>query len=325
MLGGALALFVTNFVTIALSATVMARIYGFGHQLSPRQSWAQVAILLAVFIAMAVPLGYALARIGREAVAVAQARSLLGTRFGARSRVTQLDVDFTARPVAVRAVVIAPRDKSAPNMAVRNELATALGQPITLQLDQVLLQPGSSALDAQRTELEQARSADANAAHEAAIAHLLALVAGVSDDQVTIDRDHQRAQAIAHPLPGASLSSYRALEMRARAAENGWDLAIVPPLQSLPVIAFAANADTLDDTGRAAIETSIWAAHRWNVPALGVPGLPAGATPSRPALAQRRALTVAALLARSGIQARPLPAAGQRFRLALGDVVGEDR
>ena len=35
---GAFALFVTNFITIALSATLMARFYGFGHHLSRRQS-----------------------------------------------------------------------------------------------------------------------------------------------------------------------------------------------------------------------------------------------------------------------------------------------
>ena len=38
-LGFGLALFATNFVTIALSATIMARLYGFGHYLSSHQSW----------------------------------------------------------------------------------------------------------------------------------------------------------------------------------------------------------------------------------------------------------------------------------------------
>ena len=319
VLGGALALFVTNFVTIALSATIMARLYGFGHTLSPRQSWAQVVVLLAVFVAMAVPLGYALARIGREAVTVAQVRSLLDTRFGAEARVTQLDVDFDRSPIAVRAVVIAPRSKAAPSAAVRAELARALGQPVSLQLDEVLLQPGSSALDAQRTELQQARAAEASAQHEAEIAHLVALIAGVSDDAVTIDRSHQRAQVTAHPLPGASLVSYRALERRARATESGWDIAVVPPLQPLPDIAFADNIDLLDDAARAAVETSAWAAHRWNVTALGVPGLPDGSRPASPTLVQRRALAIADLLAKAGMQARPLPAAGQRFRLTLTD------
>jgi uncharacterized hydrophobic protein (TIGR00271 family) len=321
VLGGAFALFVTNFVTIALSATVMARLYGFGHTLSPRQSWAQVTILFAVFVAMAVPLGFSLTRIAREAVAVAQVRSLLGERFGDRSRVTQLAIDFAAHPIAVRAVVIAPRDQATRNAAVRAELAAALGQPITLQLDQVLLQPGSSALDAQRTELEQAKAAEASAEHEAIVAHLVALVAGVTDDQVTIDHTHQRAQVTARPLPGATLISYRALEQRASAAEDGWAVIVVPPLQPLPEIAFADDVDSLDDGARAAVETSVWAAKRWNVAALGVPGLPAGPPPAKPRLDQRRALAIAGLLAHDGLRAEPLPAAGQRFRLAIADAV----
>jgi len=51
---GASALFVTNFVTIALAAMILARFYGFGHALSSRQSLAQTLLLLAVFVAMAV-------------------------------------------------------------------------------------------------------------------------------------------------------------------------------------------------------------------------------------------------------------------------------
>jgi uncharacterized hydrophobic protein (TIGR00271 family) len=51
--GGAFALFATNFVTIALSATIMARLYGFGHYLSSQQSWLQTGLLIAVFVVMA--------------------------------------------------------------------------------------------------------------------------------------------------------------------------------------------------------------------------------------------------------------------------------
>jgi uncharacterized membrane protein len=38
VLSGSLALFVTNCMTIAPSATIMARVYGFGHYLSGRQT-----------------------------------------------------------------------------------------------------------------------------------------------------------------------------------------------------------------------------------------------------------------------------------------------
>ncbi|MBU0867057.1 MAG: DUF389 domain-containing protein, partial [Alphaproteobacteria bacterium] len=112
VLGGALALFVTNFITISLSATVMARYYGFGHHLSSRQSWAQTVVLLLVFAVMAVPLGLSLNRIAREALTISSVRSLLNERFGGDARVTQLEVAFDRNPNVVRAVVIAPRNRT---------------------------------------------------------------------------------------------------------------------------------------------------------------------------------------------------------------------
>ncbi|MGN6124555.1 MAG: DUF389 domain-containing protein, partial [Sphingomonas oligoaromativorans] len=102
VLGGAFALFVTNFVTIALSATVMARFYGFGHALSSQQSWTQTVVLILVFVGMAIPLGLSLKQIAAEAVTVTQVRSFLTDRFGSDARVTQLDVNFDASPIAVR-------------------------------------------------------------------------------------------------------------------------------------------------------------------------------------------------------------------------------
>ena len=74
------------------------------------------------------------------------------------------------------------------------------------------------------------------------------------------------------PLPGADPETYRALEMRAAAATDGWDVAIVPPLGSLPAIRFADSADTLDPASRAAILLSAWEARRWNIPVLADTG-----------------------------------------------------
>src|SRR5690606_23097691 len=77
VLGGSSALFATNFVTIALAATIMARFYGFGHYLSSQQSWAQTGLLILAFVGMAVPLGFSLSQIARETVTAAQVRSYL--------------------------------------------------------------------------------------------------------------------------------------------------------------------------------------------------------------------------------------------------------
>lgn len=313
---GAFALFVTNFVTIALSATAMARFYGFGHHLSRRQSWMQTAVLILVFVAMAVPLGVSLNRIGREALAVSQARSLLNERFGTDARVTQLDLDFAAHPLLVRAVVITPRAGMQKTPMVQAALEGVLGRPIRLHLDQILLEAGAGALEAQREELRQAGDVAGQEAQRAtALVKMVALVTGVSPEDVTIDRDHRRATAAASVLPGATITTYRALEARANAEADGWSVVITPPQASLPSIAFANNSDELDTAANAAVTTSVWAAKRWNVLALGIAGLPTGTAPGRPNLSQRRALAIAALVRAQGITPVAMPPAGQRFTL----------
>jgi len=316
VLAGSLALFGTNFVTIALSATIMARLYGFGHALSGRQSWAQTIALLLVFAVMAVPLAVSLSRIARETVAAAQVRSLLNERFGENARVTQLDVDFDRDPAIVRAVVIVPRTGARDVRRLEREMTDRLGRAVRLRLDQVLLDPNAGALDAQRAELRQASAAAAaDDAAATGVARLVALAAGVPVDAVTLDREHRRAVATAAPLPGAGPEVYRALEARAAAVAQGWDVALVPPLAPMPVIRFADNADALDGPARDAVLLSAWQARRWNVPALAVPGLAERPAPPRPLLAQRRAAAVAALLGRDGVRAVPGPAAGQAFAL----------
>ncbi len=319
---GALALFVTNFITIALSATLMARFYGFGHHLSRRQSWTQTILLTLVFVVMAIPLGISLNRIGREAVAVSQARTLLTERFGDTARVTQLDLDFAAQPIVVRAVVIAPRGAMQKTPALQRALSERLGRPVRLDLDQILLEAGAGALDAQREELRQAGDfARQDAQHAAELAHMVSLVTGASADDVTIDRDHHRVIAAASALPGATLDTYRTLEGRVSQEDAGWTISLVPPQSTLPTIAFADNVDTLDPAARTAVATSLWAAKRWNMSSLGVPGLPRGPAPERPGLAERRALAIAALLQAQGITPVAMAAAGQRFALVPGAAV----
>ena len=92
-------------------------------------------------------------------------------------------------------------------------------------------------------------------------------------------------------------------------------MAIVPPQGPLPDIVFADGSDALDAGAGDAIATSVWAAKRWNLSALAVPGLPEGPSPANPDLGARRALAIAAALRQQGIAATPAPAAGRRFAL----------
>jgi uncharacterized hydrophobic protein (TIGR00271 family) len=318
ILGGALALFVTNFVTIALSATIMARLYGFGHSLSGHQNWLQSAVLAIVFVVLAVPLGVSLSRIASEAVTVNEVRAFLAKEFGARSRVTQLTVDFDTRPIAVRSVVIAPRTMSKAQDVLEAALKKKLGRPLTLQVDQVLLASANNSLEAQRAQLLATRDAATAAKADAdGVRRAVAMAAGVSADKVILDPDDKRITATAAPLPGGNLETYHALEQRTQTVAPAWRITVIPPLQSFPLIRFASGSDKIDDAARQAVLASAWAAQRWNAPALVVPGLPnAGAAP-RPLLSQRRALAIAAILQAQGVQALPARATGPTVRLSI--------
>lgn len=318
VLTGSFALFATNFVTIALSAMIMARLYGFGHALSSHQGWLQTVLLVLVFVAMAIPLGISLTRIAREALITSEARTALNAQFGPRARVTQLAIDFDAKPITIRAVVIAPRSASIPVGKVTKLLQNRLDRKLALQLDQVLLAPGASALDAQRTELQKAKD-DAAARQEGdRVSRIVGLAAGVDPDLVTIDRAHRRAQAAATSLAGADLATYKALEDRAAAATDGWEVWIVPPFQPLPQVEFADGDDQLSDAARNAVSLAAWAVRRWNVPGVGVPGLPSAPSSGRPLLPERRARAVADLLLADGVSVRAAPAAGRTLRLVIG-------
>ena len=315
---GSLELFATNFVAIALTATGMARFYGFGHGLSVRQSLMQTLLLISAFVLLAIPLGFALRQIAGEAVAVNQVRALFVDRFGAKARISQLDVDFARDPLVVRAVVIAPRTAQIGNADLRAALAAKLGRPVNLQLDRVLLAPGADALAAQRAEVERAEAVTATEQDAAEVARLVALAAGTAAARVTLDRDHQRATTTATPLPGAGLAVYRALEARAGVAAQGWDIVIVPPFTALPPVRFADGVDVPDDRARAAVALAAWAARRWNAPALIVPGLPPrGIATSRPKLAERRALAIAALLKSETIATVSAEPQGQTITLTV--------
>jgi len=321
VLTGSLALFGTNFFTIALAGTVLARLYGFGHHLTRKQTLMQTGVLLAAFVAMSIPLAFALGQIAREAVFVSQVRSALSERFGPESRITQLDVDFHQTPWAVRSVVVAPRAQAQSASALHADLQRELGRELELHVNQILIDPAQGGA-AQRAALERANAAAVDGSDRSEeIADLVSIAAGVPRENITLDRDRRRVVASAAPLPGADLGTYYALERRATAAAEGWTIEIVPPAGPLPQIEFTDGGDTLEGPARATALQSAWAARRWNVPALSVPGLPAGERPSADdaSLAVRRALAIATVLQAQGIRALPAPASGSSVRLAIAE------
>ena len=226
---GALLLFVTNFVTISLTAFGMARLYGFRARLSQHQSRMESLLVAVVFLALAVPLGLALERIAWETNAQRVVRSELRAQFDARAKLDTLDIDFTAKPVAIDAVLFTPALKLGVESGIERTLTERLGATVKLELVQI--EVGTNATAAERAQLAAAREPDELAAstRSAALRARLALAAGVSETEVLIDTTQRHALVRARQLPEASFATYRALEARISASEPDWQIELLPP------------------------------------------------------------------------------------------------
>lgn len=255
VLGGSLLLFFTNLMTIAVAAAALARIYGFASGLSPRQTHLQAALMLAVMVALAVPLGLALRQIAWEALAIRDARQMLEGAF-TDGRVSQFAVDFHADPVDVSATVLTPVYRPDGERLVGARLEERLGRPVNLSLDQIRTQ----AETAEAAQIAGAGPASGERVAEALSAQM-AIAAGVAPDNVLIDTRQKHAQVRAEILPGANMLAYRALEARLAAARQGWRVTLVPPTTApLPAVSFADGQIAPD--GEVALATAVWAARR---------------------------------------------------------------
>ncbi|MGZ8326929.1 MAG: DUF389 domain-containing protein [Allosphingosinicella sp.] len=260
LLGSAL-LFFTNLMTIAVTAAVLARVYGFAANLSPRQTGLQATLIVATLVALAVPLAFSLQRIAWEALASREAHALVGEHFGDNARISQVEIDYDAKPLAVEATVFTPQYRNDAEKVLGDRLGLVLGQPVEVKIEQFTV--GGEQGEAEATQIAAARGT-ASEATRARLAERLALVAGVPADQVLVDRARSRAMVRAAPLPGADLHSYRSLEARVAAAEPRWSIVLLPPAAALPEVSF--DGEALDPAGREAIATAIWAAKRLTLP-----------------------------------------------------------
>lgn len=261
---GALLLYVTNLITIALIAFGMARLYGFRTALSGKHTVFQNVAVIAVFVLLAIPLSLSLQSIAFEANAQRIARAEITEKFDTNSLIGALDIDFESEPIAISATVLTPRIREDAEIEIERALTSRLQQPVELILIQN--QVGTSAAAAEQAQLSASRAREEAAELRRAeqLAERLALVAGVDQSELTIDRQRRRAIVRAQPLNGARLATYRELEMRIAATEPEWQIELTPPRLALPQVTFADGE--LDEPGVAAAQLIIWASHRLNMP-----------------------------------------------------------
>ncbi|MEP5936741.1 MAG: TIGR00341 family protein [Erythrobacter sp.] len=297
---GALLLFVTNFVTIALTAWVMAKLYGFRTSLSQKQSQFQNLAVVGVFLALTVPLTLSLMQIVWEANAGRQVRAELAETFGSSARLSSPEIEFGRDPLRVSAFVWTTSLVADAEVRAEENLSEALGTPVDVELKQFLVRDERSA--------EQAQIASAKAQEEAAasdrvddLAQRLSLAAGVPDTEVIIDSRNRRAFVRAQRLEGASLSTYRALERRIAASEPEWRIELIPPVAP-GTVSVSFEEDGPDAASTQALNQLGWGASRLdrNVAISG----PEEEVAAAAAIVRQQGAQVQTEIARGTVQAR---------------------
>lgn len=255
---GSLLLFITNAVTIALTAALVARVYGFGGHLSPRHTGWQLILFFGAVGILSVPLGAALRQIAFEAVAQRQVRDTIRSEFPAQARLSQLEIDYAANPIWIRGVMLTPRVDPEADATLSAALRRRLERPVDFHVDQLLiaLEPGAVEA-AQIARASEAKPTPQKDNMERA-AGQLALIAGAERRAVRIDPDTRTITAAATPLPGLTLAGYHALEARAAATLSGWQPHVVPPGDIAPP-ALAIEGGVVDTP---ALDLAGWASAR---------------------------------------------------------------
>lgn len=257
---GSLLLYFTNLMVIALTATIMAWLYGFRSYMTERQTQLQIFAMVVVFVGLAIPLGLSLVQIGHEANISRSANGLVKDQFGPRARVSQIDIDFNAEPILISASVFTPTIKSGAEEQSSRVLSRTFNEPIQVQIEQYKVETGDNAAQA---ELAAIRAREQQQAVETQVGKLrenLSLIAGVEKDDVVVDTSKRRAIVMAKPLPGASLQTYFALEQRMVKQMPDWAINIQPPPTALPDILVAENG--LSNGSKRRLEWISWAALR---------------------------------------------------------------
>lgn len=303
---GALLLYITNLMAIALTAALMARLYGFRTALSDRQTQLQNVVIVVVFVALAVPLAISLRQIAWEANSSRQVRTVLVDTFDGDLRLSDVIINWDARPITIDATVMTPINRENAEAQAARVLTRQLGQDVDLRINQYLVGTGTAA--AEQAQLNAARASEEAAAAErvADLTSRLALVAGVKEEELLIDRERRRAVVKARELDGATLAAYADLEARISATEPDWRVELIPPAKALPLIPFTDGEPT--EGGVAAIKLIAWAGGRVAAPIV-LTGPAADAE------------TAAALLRAEGLQIVAVePGSGSNVTASWGDI-----
>jgi uncharacterized hydrophobic protein (TIGR00271 family) len=293
---GALLLFATNLIAIALAAAAMSALYGFRpHYHLANRGWIGHVTVILIVIALCVPLTLSLNTIALESRATVNARDAIQDLFGPKARVTALSVRSQGGALQVDGLVATPKYITSASGKVAAKLKSTLGAAARVSLDQVVLADPSKLVAA-------APAAEAPDPVVAAVQSLKDAVPFPADS-IAYDPAAHRGLVLLSPSSGLDLAAAAMLEQGLRGKAGLENTVVVPPLQALPPIAVTLSRKAPPAFGDA-LATDVWALQRWR--SQGVAAAVCGLS--------RRDRRDAAVIAAAGAALKPLNA-----EVSIGD------
>ena len=274
--GGALLLFFTNLIAIALAAAAVAALSGFrpGRRENGRSEWAHHGAVVAVLAILCVPLTLSLRTIALEGRATALARGELLKEFGPKARIASLTVRNDGRTIDAEGLVATPKLVPDANARLQRRLREALHAAVVTRLDQVVL------ADPSQMRPTPASAPGAPPPHDA----MADLRAAVPFIDTTVLSTGSGVEIVRVGFgSGLDLTGARALEAGLRQRPAFPQVSVVPPLQPLAPIAVTGGdrrtAPTLKD---ASLQS--WALQRWRAGSVVVGLCRVGSRPTKSGL-----------------------------------------
>jgi uncharacterized hydrophobic protein (TIGR00271 family) len=290
--GGALALFFTNLIAIALSAALMARLYGFAQDISPKQTRNQTLLISGVFLIMAVPLAF-----------TRQLRTAILAELAPGSRISQLEINHSARPRAAAAVVVTPRFIAEAEDRISTRWQNIAHTEARFSLNQLVANQDLPRLEQERSALAEAqRRQAAGTATASGLIDAITLATNTPETDILVLPDQRRLVATARP--GTALAILASTESRLAERHPDWQIRIIPPPTTRLTIRFSQDSAALEGPAAADLARARWALARWNISRITATGRIASTEQNR-SLALARAAAVASALADDGLSTSP--------------------
>jgi uncharacterized hydrophobic protein (TIGR00271 family) len=260
--GGALLLFFTNLLAIALAAAIMAALNGFRPHVSLTDgAWMSHLAVLLILAALCVPLTLGLRTIAREGRATVDARAEVARLFGRKARIASLSVRTGKDGLEVDGLVATQAFVRGAPAKLANDLRKKLNAPVRVSLDQIVV------ADPRRLE-PRAAPAPGEASPDSSLDAAKALRAAVpfAGAVTSYDPSSNSGLVLLGANSGLDLAGARALEAALARTMAGSTVRVIPPLQPLPTVAIVVAKSAPATLGPTDLQS--WALSRWRAGAV---------------------------------------------------------